>query len=430
MIKPGLISKRNIFSWILFLLFASSALAQPKGQFAAFQRNNIFLETNFVPSDTGYACFISYRISFDNLIFVKNDHKFNAGITLDFELLNDSKIVERKTSSKSISVDSYDSTISQKDFLQGVLRLDIGRKNYVLNSFVSIANGDRNLHLDSIKINQAEIIKHSVLRPIAVIKDGTDCGTEFPFQLVNFENTIPFSPSSAELLIPVADTSVSKIIVSVTQDKKAVFTKAISDYVTNKFGFLDCNDKIYFQKSDGNKALKYFYVPDVNGELKEGPADVEVKTDSSKMASFIIHVFWNDKPRSLMMPEMAIQCLAAIEKPEVIDSLLSLDKDEYAKALSEYWNGKFPEKKHVFNEYEFEYYQRVDYALKKFGSVVNKNGAKSDRGMIYIRYGQPDEIKRDYNNSNMAIEIWTYKRLNKEFLFTDKTGLGNYTLGQ
>ncbi len=47
---------------------------------------------------------------------------------------------------------------------------------------------------------------------------------------------------------------------------------------------------------------------------------------------------------------------------------------------------------------------------------------------MYIKYGKPDEIKREYSNSNVVVEIWKYLKLKKEFTFTDRSGLGNYTL--
>ena len=77
-----------------------------------------------------------------------------------------------------------------------------------------------------------------------------------------------------------------------------------------------------------------------------------------------------------------------------------------------------------------EFYKRADYAVKEFTTLGVKNGGLSDRGIIYIRNGKPDEIKRGFNDSSLAVEIWIYSRLNKEFVFVDKTGLGNFTLGK
>ena len=430
MTKHGLISKRYFLSLILLLIVSSPVLSQTREGMFPFHRTGICVETNFTPSDTGYVCFISYRVPYDNLIFVKNGDRFSGGVTLDFELINGGQFVKRQTSSQNVFVNSYDSTLSSTDYLQGVLSIIIGKKDYVLNPFASLTNGERNIHLDSIKINQKEISQNNVLQPIVVVHDGASCSKEVLFQLVNFENTIPFSPSAVDLLVPVTDTSISKLDLEISQENKTVLKKTLTESVKDNFGFVDCSQHVVLERRTDRKLLKYFYLPDFNKELSEGPAKISITMGKDARAEFKTRVLWNDKPKSLINPEFAIQYLEAIESADKIDYLLSKDKDEYYKALTEYWNAKYPDKTHAFNELEFEFYQRVDYALRHFGSVANKNGAKTDRGTTYIRYGQPDEIKRDYNNSNMAIEIWTYKRLNKEFLFTDKTGLGNYTLGE
>lgn len=75
-----------------------------------------------------------------------------------------------------------------------------------------------------------------------------------------------------------------------------------------------------------------------------------------------------------------------------------------------------------------EFYSRADYALENFAGITNQNGAKTDRGKIYIKFGKPDNIKRDYSQDEIVYELWTYTDIKKEFLFKDESGLGNYIL--
>jgi GWxTD domain-containing protein len=339
-------------------------------------------------------------------------------------------IVDRKSTTKNVIVDSYNSTLSQTNYLEGVLKLDLGRNDYTLNSSASLSNGDNNIPLDSILLSRKEIIKSGFLKPIIVMKDKSVCSEEFPFRLINFANTIPFIAESVDMLLPVIDTSVTQIGVKIEQEKKIIIEKKISENYKSNLAIKECDNKISFEKAKNGSAIKYFHLPDFNQNLKEGPVIISVTAGKSTPVDFNVRVVWNDKPKSLATPELAIQILRAIESEEVVDSILSADKDQYNIALSEYWNKKFPNKNSVFNKYELEFYRRADQAIEKFTTLAVKNGALSDRGKTYIRYGEPDEIKRDYNNDNMAIEIWYYDRTNKAFLFTDKTGLGNFTLGQ
>jgi GWxTD domain-containing protein len=419
---------QRFFLLLLFLFtFISVLHCQPQDKPLPSKTDFIFVETNYFISDTGFTCYISYRIPYSNLIFVKNGNGFTGGLTLDFELRNNGKIVNRKSATKNVVVESYSSTISESEYLQGVASLELSNTDYTLNMFVSLKNGSSSTPLDSISLKRESFVKNIFLKPIVVEEDNSDCAKSFPYQLTNFESTIPFSYKSAALLITVKDTSIQNVDVKITQKTGTTIERNASSVYTGVLALQDCDGKIVLYKTDSNLKLKYFLLDNFKQNLKEGPITISLSANQSS-ADFELNVLWNDKPKSRSIPELAIKILEAIESEAVIDTLLSNDKEEYDKVLTEYWNKKYPGKNGSFNDIEAEYYHRADYAIEKFTTVANKNGAKSDRGITYIRYGEPDEIKRDYNDSNMAIEIWNYKRINKQFIFTDKTGLGNFEL--
>jgi len=51
-------------------------------------------------------------------------------------------------------------------------------------------------------------------------------------------------------------------------------------------------------------------------------------------------------------------------------------------------------------------------------------------GMIFILFGSPDNVQRtNPNNLNTTIfQIWNYDRLNKQFIFKDQNGFGDFRL--
>ena len=88
--------------------------------------------------------------------------------------------------------------------------------------------------------------------------------------------------------------------------------------------------------------------------------------------------------------------------------------------LKEYWNFNDENKKNDLKSDLFrEFYSRVKFSNKNFGRM-NIKGWKSDRGKIYIRYGEPEEIKYDFNQEG-EYEIWYYE--NREFIFINKFGI-------
>jgi hypothetical protein len=74
-----------------------------------------------------------------------------------------------------------------------------------------------------------------------------------------------------------------------------------------------------------------------------------------------------------------------------------------------------------------EYYRRVAFANRSFTTF--RDGWKTDRGMVYIILGPPDEIeRRPFNRGNKPYVVWSYYRYNREFVFLDDTGYGEYRL--
>lgn len=77
-----------------------------------------------------------------------------------------------------------------------------------------------------------------------------------------------------------------------------------------------------------------------------------------------------------------------------------------------------------------KYYERVDMANELY-AFSNREGWQSDRGRIYIMYGEPDRIlKKPHNPDDVPYEIWFYYDLEGgvKFLFGDMTGFGEYLL--
>ena len=129
-----------------------------------------------------------------------------------------------------------------------------------------------------------------------------------------------------------------------------------------------------------------------------------------------------------MDPEKAIEYLNYIESDSVISLMLDEDESDYPKILNEYWKKFDPTPETSYNEIMFEYYSRIDYANREFRGIGKDNGAKTDRGMIYIKYGKPEKIERISNPQGQIIEVWTYVNPERKFSFIDKKGTGNFTL--
>ena len=74
-----------------------------------------------------------------------------------------------------------------------------------------------------------------------------------------------------------------------------------------------------------------------------------------------------------------------------------------------------------------EYYSRVERANILFGTF--RNGWETDRGEVYIRFGPPSEVERHpFEINQQPYEIWYYYDIQRQFIFVDEMGYGEYRL--
>lgn len=109
-------------------------------------------------------------------------------------------------------------------------------------------------------------------------------------------------------------------------------------------------------------------------------------------------------------------------------SLSTLDAKR--KFLFGFWSVKDLNPATPENEFKNEYFRRVELANKQFGTF-QKRGWQTDRGRIFISYGEPSEVDRYPNELNKKPhEIWTYHNLESGavFVFADLAGFSDYLL--
>lgn len=93
-----------------------------------------------------------------------------------------------------------------------------------------------------------------------------------------------------------------------------------------------------------------------------------------------------------------------------------------------FWQSQNP-KDSSNNELQDIFYNRILQVDQKFSVHKYKDGWKTDRGRIYIKFGAPDEISVDNRPlGRYPAQKWQYYHLNKTFYFYDRTGIEDYKL--
>lgn len=187
------------------------------------------------------------------------------------------------------------------------------------------------------------------------------------------------------------------------------------------------------KKSSNSSRLEMIKV----NELKNGKYTLNIIVEDlttgdilSSKSSFTI----TDKPIGLnqMLPMgkddikkylNQIKYIATYEEKRLFKKLSPEGKQNF---LISFWSRRDPDDSTEKNEFLIEHFNRLKYCESHI-----RGGIDSDMGRIYIIYGSPVEINRNFSSTNVnkPVQTWIYA-INgvKEFIFVDRMEDGEYIL--
>lgn len=152
--------------------------------------------------------------------------------------------------------------------------------------------------------------------------------------------------------------------------------------------------------------------------------DIENPIERKKQVSF----YWITTPQTKEDVNIAIRQMRYIIPQDTLDKYLEASVDQQQKYFKNYWASRDPNPHSAVNEILEEYYKRVNYSNREYSTFRN-NGWMTDRGRILIKFGFPDDIDRHpFELHTTPYVIWRYFALRKIFVFSDRTGFGDYQL--
>jgi GWxTD domain-containing protein len=170
--------------------------------------------------------------------------------------------------------------------------------------------------------------------------------------------------------------------------------------------------------------------------LRPGDYELEAKLEGrrGKVYDKLVQEFELELTAETMFrndPETAIEMLKYLATRDEHKAMKKAANNEERRRLwDEFWELRAVDRQDRENPTKAEYFRRIRHSNRYF-SFMRKAGWKTTRGMIYVTYGEPDEVD-DYpfELATKPYQVWKYYRISpqRRFLFIDEWGDGNYEL--
>ncbi len=386
------------------------------------------------------------RLSYDNSFFVKNsDGKFSTDLTFSTEILQRNTAVTRSIRRKIFTVNTHEETLNRAEFAETIFILPLKKGDYEVA--VEVTNNDlqKSLRMErqSLKlsaeppvdkqnrikasqllfIDRPQFTRDSIsIEPLGVSGNGvfgrdflamlylqldTDSILEVSYQLFEKQDQREILASSGKLS-PNHLISISAL--RELSGEARLIAERGKKTTGELLAFIDFNAKAIANAR---------YVLKVNVVSEKGGV-IEVKKEFDNA--------WINMPYPLYDIELAVRLMEGIMiTNEESSKLLDGSPAEQRRKFLAFWKAQDPTPDTEFNEALEEYFRRVDYTF--FNFYTNREyGWRTDRGRVYIRYGKPTDVSREFPLNRPTREIWIYKNLNKRFVFSDITNTGNFEL--
>jgi GWxTD domain-containing protein len=360
------------------------------------------------------------QIPYEELTFVKEGEQFVARyvVTLSF-LTHEQKPVLDRTWTEVVRVTDHAQTTSSRFYSLGHRGIDLDPGNYVLNVLFRDEDSRKTSRLRrSLLVSDFEKNNLSLSDIMLVNRLSTD--GEKRSIVPNISGNVGHLSEGFFLFVELY----SKTDIDSVDLTWKVFDAKQKELMTGKqLEALTGATTQSFLKID-NPALPagIYYLTVRATEL--GKSDTLLTSTTSRTFT----VRWSDLPHTIRDLDKAIDQMRYIARESEMQYMRDAeDANEKRRRFLEYWKKRDPDPSTERNELMEEYFARVEFANKNFSHY--NEGWRTDRGMVHIYLGPPESIeRRPFDLGSKPYEIWSYYNLNRDFVFVDETGFGDYRL--
>ena len=400
---------------IIFMVSSTELFAQAElRSYRIDEVPNFYYETitSKAADGKGTILDIYVKISHDELQFIKSGKTYTAKYEISVIIFDASGDQQYgRVVDESIEVSSFDYTNSRELF-------GISKISFILNQ-------------DSYRINigvmDMDTRKTGSRRITIVVPDYND---KLAISDIIFIDKIEETDSSGITMYP----NISGGFISESSEFKAYYEiygvdgeVEIKNEVKDLKGKIIYTDKFKRRPTDGMiKEIVSIVKDDLRfNKYKFHVTVLKGRKKASK--SKIFQVRWFGMSESITDLDKAVEFLRYIASRDVYKKMESSESETKRNLFVQFWKKRDPSPETENNELMIEYYRRIQYSNEHFATF--QEGWKADMGMVFILFGHPNDIERHpFDINSKPYEIWYYYDINRNFVFKDFSGFGEYRL--
>jgi GWxTD domain-containing protein len=362
-----------------------------------------------------------FEVPYKSIQFVKSENGFTAHYSITVSVLDEAneKLMAEKTWNETINSKDFQTTLKNNYYLS-TKSFDLVPANYSLRCEVEDNESKKNF-VRTDKITVKDLSKPLAVSDLMLIERQIEVEGKTKY-IPNINRNVADQVEGLKVYFEVYSDSAQQVYLDYT------INTIISMNASDKDKVFETVDTIGLHKST-NQIYTFLH----NTQLSMGQYKLNLNISDTHndviISSFKTFVSrWLGIPGSVTDIDKAVDQMVYIAKPAELDYILNAkDRDEKLRRFLNYWKAKDPTPNTEENEVFEEYYRRIEYANEHFKHYIE--GWRTDMGMVYITLGPPSNVERHpFEYDSKPYEIWEYYDLNRQFVFLDETGFGDYRL--
>ncbi|PIS27102.1 MAG: hypothetical protein COT43_12105 [Candidatus Marinimicrobia bacterium CG08_land_8_20_14_0_20_45_22] len=356
---------------------------------------------------------IIIKAPFDAFQFVKNETGFTANYEVSVLLLNENEIqAASKIWKQTIHTQKYEETNSQEHFDVSKITFRVDPNKFFLTLGIldmdTRKSGYRKKAMDYKDFYAKPVVlsKINIIEKVVLGEDGMS--EEIPSVIGSITDDYPDFTISFTVL---SDGGKGTIRYIIYDQKNQAVTEGKFDREFQK-GLTQEKLTIPKEKMTFNRYRLEVIIKIGNNETK---------------GERLFQLRWLGMSNLIDNLDQAIEQLKYIASNSQIRAMKKAKQEAKKELFVNFWAKRDPTPNTSDNELMNEYYKRIHYTIEHYSGFMP--GWKTDMGMIFILFGQPNDIERHpFEVQTKPYEIWYYYEINRSFIFVDESGFGEYRL--